>query len=143
MGQYRKVMKSIIGTITRLTTIPEIWAAFPASSIAVNTNQNRDMSAFAGSAAKSSGVIRNSAGAAAPNASERITRAASASAELEPAYNLTVDVDECYFVRGEDDRAYLVSNSSHGADAFGLMCVAYETPRGRPEKLKYKAMGIV
>jgi hypothetical protein len=65
------------------------------------------------------------------------------SGSAEPAYNITVDVDECYFVRGEDGRAYLVSNSSHGADAFGLMCVAYETPTGRPTKLKYPAMGFV
>jgi phage terminase large subunit len=33
--------------------------------------------------------------------------------------------------------------SSHSADAFGLMCVAYETPRGRPKQLKYPALGIV
>jgi phage terminase large subunit len=33
--------------------------------------------------------------------------------------------------------------SSHCADAFGLMCVAYEAPRGRPKALKYPALGIV
>jgi phage terminase large subunit len=33
--------------------------------------------------------------------------------------------------------------SSHCADAAGLMCVAYETPRGAPKALKYKALGIV
>ena len=33
--------------------------------------------------------------------------------------------------------------SSHCADAFGLMCVAYETPRGRPQAIKYPALGIV
>jgi phage terminase large subunit len=33
--------------------------------------------------------------------------------------------------------------SSHGADAFGLMCVAYETPAGRPKKLVYPRMGFV
>lgn len=27
--------------------------------------------------------------------------------------------------------------SSHGADAFGLMCVVYETPKGKPKKLDY------
>lgn len=32
--------------------------------------------------------------------------------------------------------------ASHGSDAFGLMCVAYEMPRGRPVKLKYPALGI-
>jgi len=46
----------------------------------------------------------------------------------EPSYNLTIDVDECYFVRGDDDVAYLVSNSSHGADAAGLMAIDYEEP---------------
>jgi hypothetical protein len=29
------------------------------------------------------------------------------------------------------------------ADAFGLMAVAYEAPRGRPKALKYPALGIV
>jgi phage terminase large subunit len=33
--------------------------------------------------------------------------------------------------------------SSHSADAFGLMAVAYEAPRGRPKALKYPALGIV
>jgi phage terminase large subunit len=33
--------------------------------------------------------------------------------------------------------------ASHGSDAAGLMCVAYEMPQGRPKKLKYPAMGIV
>jgi len=46
----------------------------------------------------------------------------------EPAYNLTVETDECYFVRGNDGKAYLVSNSSHGADAGGLMAIDYEEP---------------
>ena len=33
--------------------------------------------------------------------------------------------------------------ASNGSDAFGLMCVAYEMPQGRPKKLRYPAMGIV
>ena len=33
--------------------------------------------------------------------------------------------------------------ASHGSDAFGLMAVAYEMPRSRPQKLKYQQMGIV
>ena len=33
--------------------------------------------------------------------------------------------------------------ASHGSDAFGLMAVAYEMPRGRPQKLKYERLGIV
>lgn len=33
--------------------------------------------------------------------------------------------------------------SSHGADAFGLMCVAYEEPRPKRKELKMKTKGIV
>lgn len=33
--------------------------------------------------------------------------------------------------------------SSHGADAFGLMCVAYEAPQGKLKPLKYDNRGIV
>lgn len=33
--------------------------------------------------------------------------------------------------------------SSHGADAFGLMCVAYETPVKKLEPIKYSTKGIV
>ena len=33
--------------------------------------------------------------------------------------------------------------SSDSADAFGLMCVGYEQPAGRPAKIKYPAMGLV
>ena len=99
------------------------------------------MFAHVESVAESSAAIINLASDAARFASEEteLTR----SENVEPAYNLTVDVDECYFVRGDDGKAYLVSNSSHGSDAFGLMAVAYEMPRGRPQKLKYQQMGIV
>jgi len=38
-----------------------------------------------------------------------------------PAYNLTVENDHCYFVQGDDGRAYLVANSSHGAKAFATL----------------------
>lgn len=33
--------------------------------------------------------------------------------------------------------------ASHGSDAFGLMCVAYETPSGRAKALEYPDMGFV
>lgn len=33
--------------------------------------------------------------------------------------------------------------SSHSADAFGLMCVAYEAPKEKPQKLVYPKMSIV
>lgn len=49
--------------------------------------------------------------------------------------------------RSEDDREIgLGPNhdwSSHGADAFGLMCVAYEKPQGKSQELKIPAFGAV
>lgn len=49
--------------------------------------------------------------------------------------------------RSEDEREVGLGPehdwSSHGADAFGLMCVAYEAPTGRPTKIVYPSMGIV
>lgn len=33
--------------------------------------------------------------------------------------------------------------ASHGADAFGLMCVAYEPPKGKSQPIKYPNLGIV
>lgn len=59
------------------------------------------------------------------------------SVSAEPAYNLTVEFDECYFVRGGDGLAYLVSNSSHAADAFRYLAQGLKETRdahlGRPE----------
>ncbi|MDQ5906782.1 MAG: hypothetical protein QG590_1264, partial [Pseudomonadota bacterium] len=45
---------------------------------------------------------------------------------------------------GDDGRAYLVANSSHGADAFGLMAVAYKPPTGATlPPINYSTAGIV
>ena len=33
--------------------------------------------------------------------------------------------------------------SSHGADAFGLMCVAYEAPKGKTQPIKYRGNGVI
>lgn len=33
--------------------------------------------------------------------------------------------------------------SSHGADAFGLMCVAYEQPKGKPKAIAYPKNGVI
>lgn len=33
--------------------------------------------------------------------------------------------------------------SSHSADAFGLMCIAYEAPKGKPDKIPYKKSGVI
>ena len=48
--------------------------------------------------------------------------------------------------RSEDEREIGLGPehdwSSHGADAFGLMCVAYETPSAAKKKLTYPKLGI-
>ena len=33
--------------------------------------------------------------------------------------------------------------ASHGADAFGLMCVAYEQPKDKPQPIKYPKSGVI
>ncbi len=33
--------------------------------------------------------------------------------------------------------------ASHGADAFGLMCVAYEEPKGALKPIKYPKSGVI
>jgi phage terminase large subunit len=33
--------------------------------------------------------------------------------------------------------------ASHGADAFGLMCVAYEAPKKKDAPIKYKPNGVI
>lgn len=141
MGQFRKVTKSITSTMTRLITTLATLRLCPSLSTAAATNPSRGISAFAEYAIRSLVVTKPLARDAAQSVSEQIVREKSESAA--PAYDLTVDKDECYFVRGDDGLAYLVSNSSHSADALGLLAVAYETPPGRPQKLKYKQMGIV
>jgi phage terminase large subunit len=50
--------------------------------------------------------------------------------------------------RSDDDRDIGLGPehdwSSHGADAFGLMCVAYEKPRGKkPARLEIPKVGVV
>lgn len=50
---------------------------------------------------------------------------------VEPAYNITVETDHCYFVKGNDGESYLVSNSSHCADAWRTVGLTW-----RPAKLK-------
>jgi phage terminase large subunit len=141
MVRSRRAMRSITSMMTRLITTLTTSKLCPALPTAAATNPSRGISASAEFAAGNLAVTRCSVSDAVPSVSERIAH--EPSAPVEPAYNLTVDVDECYFVRGDDDRAYLVSNSSHGSDAFGLLAVAYEMPQGRPQKLKYQQIGIV
>jgi hypothetical protein len=111
----------------RLITIRPILNHCLNTHTGAATSQSRAIPAHAEFAGSSSEVIKSSGLGVEWNAAVPITRELNESAA--PAYNLTVDVDECYFVRGSDGRAYLVSNSSHGSDAFGLMCCDYEEPR--------------
>jgi hypothetical protein len=126
MVTFRQGMKSIISTTIHTITAPITSPLSRGLGIAASTNQSLDISALAGFAVKNSGVTRSSAQGAAQSAGGQITQDSSGSAE--PAYNLTVSVDECYFVRGSDGLAYLVSNSSHPADSFGHMAQAYDEP---------------
>jgi hypothetical protein len=130
-------MRYIISTITRLITTPAILTPSLVSSTAATTSQNLGTCAFVASAERSSAAINGSALGAARPASVLTTRELSESAEpAEPAYNLTVEVDECYFVLGRDGRAYLVSNSSHGATAFYTGAMSYEggAQNARPKR---------
>jgi phage terminase large subunit len=124
MARFLSAMKSITSTITHsiitLTTLKRCLS----SSIAVITSQSPAISACAEYAEQYLGAIKCLDVDAAQRVSEPIMHESSASAE--PAYSLTVDRDECYFVRGNDGIAYLVANSSHGADAWGLMAVVAE-----------------
>lgn len=124
LAKSRSVMKSITSTRTHSTIIQKTLKLCQSLSIVANTRQSLATSACAEYAAQSFGVIKRSEAAVAPRASEQITHESSASAE--PAYSLTVDRDECYFVLGNDGHAYLVANSSHGSDAFGLMAIVSE-----------------
>lgn len=132
MAQYRAGMKSIMSMMTRSTITLRILPLCPVLSIAEGTNQSPDTSAFAVCAEENLAAAKSSDRGAARLASEQITPGSSENAE--PAYNLTVDVDECYFVRGGDGRSYLVSNSSHAADAFGLMACVYRAPTEHIER---------
>jgi hypothetical protein len=125
-AQFRKALKSITLTKILSTIIPPILRRSLAFSTAGTINQNNDILAFAKCAEKSSVAIKSLVLSAACLAKKQTTLDASASVDYAPAYNLTVDVDECYFVRGNDGAAYLVSNSSHGAKAFGYAAVSYK-----------------
>jgi hypothetical protein len=124
MAKFRRGMKSITSMATRLITTLKTFKRCPDLCIEAATNRSLDTNALVVSAAISSAAIMSLGRDAAKSVGDQIMRESSESAA--PAYNLTVDIDECYFVRGDDGRAYLVSNSSHAADAFGLMAIVYE-----------------
>ena len=143
MVKCRRVMKSTTRMATRTITTQRTLKLSGVLSTAASTSQSHGISAYAEFADARSAVTRSSGAGAARSAGEQITPVLSASAE--PAYSLTVDVDECYFVRGADGRAYLVSNSSHGSDAFRYLAVAIDKTGARPElkRIDYSTRGIV
>jgi phage terminase large subunit len=124
MVGLKKDMKSIIRMVTYSIITMKIWRPFQYTSIEANINQSLDLNAYVEYAEKHLDVIKNSATNAALNANEKIMQELSVS--VEPAYSLTVDKDECYFVRMSNGAACLVANSSHCNDAAGLMAIVYE-----------------
>ena len=124
MVRYRMAMRCTILMATRSTIIQRTLNVLRSFPIVAATNPSLDIPASVGFAERSLGVTRNSVFDVARNVGALTTLEAKGSAV--PAYNITVEVDECYFVRGSDDCAYLVSNSSHSADAFGALMIAAE-----------------
>lgn len=145
MAASREGMKSTILTAIRSTTILATSPLCFVENIEVATNQSLDTFASAAYAEKTSVATNGSGQDVVPNAGVRTTRVLRENAE--PAFNLTVDVDQCYFVKGDDEKAYLVSNSSHAADAAGLMAIYYETRAkvtdGWGKPLRRKMEGVV
>jgi hypothetical protein len=129
MVKYRRVMKFITQMKIHLTTIQAILKLSPSLSTVASTSPSHDSLAYVAYAGRNSAATSNSARDAARSALRPTGHDLREKTEPEPAYNLTVDRDECYFVRGDDGRAYLVSNSSHGSDSFGLAALDYEEPR--------------
>ena len=134
MAAYRMVMTSIIKTAIHGIPILRTWRHSPVSSTDHRINLSRAFNASAWSVELSSGVTRSSGKRVPQNVSESGTLDMNGyidqSGKLEePAYNITVDQDHCYFVKGHDGKAYLVANSSHGAKAFATL--AYFAPELR------------
>jgi phage terminase large subunit len=130
MAAFQRGMRFIMSMMTHSTTTPKISPQFQGASTGACTSPSQGISAFAKCAAPNSAAIRSSHQSAAQSADARTTQGRSETGEPEPAHSLTIERDECYFVRGSDGRGYLVSNSSHGADSFGLMCVVAESHSG-------------
>lgn len=131
MAKFQQVTISIIETAIRGITILTTWKPFLASSIAHRTNQSLALHAFARYVDARSAAINPSGERARQTASELGTHAARRSSGLsdalgEPAYNLTVEHDHCYFVKGFDGAAYLVANSSHPADAWRTVALTWK-----------------
>jgi hypothetical protein len=122
MGRFRQAMTSIIETAIRGITTLITWRPSLALNIGLRTNQSHVFSVSALNAEHYSAVTKSSERSVPQPASGSGTHdmnvSSGQSVEQEPCYNITVEYDHCYFVRGSDGISYLVSNSSHCADAW-------------------------
>lgn len=136
MEKFRQVMTSIIEMGIRGIMTRPILKLCHGFSIGQSTNQNLGSNASASNAGRHLDAINTSERFAHGCASDygmRDMRECNGQSveQKKPAYNITVETDHCYFVRGSDGRAYLVSNSSHCADAWRTVGLTW-----RPAKLK-------
>ena len=120
MAAFRHAMKSIIETVIPIIPIPTIWTQCVSTAIGASTSQPADTLSSATSAATHSAAINDGPRPVPKSAGVPIVPPTNALAE--PAYDLDVDEAHCYFVQGQDGRAYLVSNS-HCADALATLCL--------------------
>lgn len=119
MALFKKVMKSITATVTATTRAPQTLKLCLSSNIEVSTSQKSDLRSSVPYAVRHLEGTHQNGGGAQKNATGSPTPQKNALAE--PAFDITVEQDHCYFVKGNDERAYLVSNSSHGAKAFATL----------------------
>lgn len=124
MVRFRQIMKSITLMMTHSITIQRTCAPNCNSFIAATISPSHAIVARVSSADGSSGTI-----IPLPTLAQGRARQYDISSSNEndaPAYNLTVEHDHCYFVRGADSKAYLVANSSHDADAFRGLALSWK-----------------
>jgi len=119
MGLFRRAMKSITDMTTRSIITLLTWKHCRSLITEVNINQKSDLCLAARFAERLLGdTTRIGSGALKPVTESPMPQK---SENDEPAYDVTVAEDHCYFVKGNDGKAYLVSNSSHGAKAFATL----------------------
>ena len=123
-AKSRQVMKFITSMMIHITTIPITWQPCRSLFTVASTNPNPAINASARFAESHSDVIKHSGQDVVQLANDPTMQGLNESAA--PAYSLTVDRDECYFVLAHDGRLYLVSNSSHAGDAFCQAAMSHE-----------------